>query len=830
MLIDDIVQYDNIWHDGHNFCQALDDDNKILANTIRLQRVGWIVDLAVTESSSRGKVRFQIQALRATSNDDIIKLVDQKIMQPPLPGTNVLGPPYFGWIMPIAVRATSGHSVNLRIDLKPELIMRKLTLKTAWTLKGAYHVTSPTHLMSILKHGIVPGGERQRRLMTFFGVFPPWDERNRVTRTRSPIEGELHMMIVYIPPTELIRYGAGVSSTGDIMVPENIPPAEIREIWLARNCMSKQDEKGERRWVITRPFKIFTKQLADKIVTYADFQTFGRPGIIAARLQIINDAIRLVERFPEAPIGNPQDLEELKKDLEIISADDVKSKTLKLEDEVRCRIVSKLALYTKPSTSTLFGLPDRRCPCCLAETPSCLAICVVCNAEFWSSGRIQSTQPDGAVGQDQWSREKIIKRAQEAVRKAKEALDKHSEAYKKRIEEDEEEIGKMADEKTEVKAEPTEESQPSFAKEEPGEKEEGTKESKEDLSMFERNLTLPDEGAICVDSNLQAVKYVIVYIMSRMNRNINAWWRYNIASTREDKLANWENGFRPEVTGGEFPVKPIDPATGEPEKLTPIELLMRLRNQDVGKKLIVGAEHLVPRAYEVAIVIHKMMWAYYRAGKSKEDFAAMIRHNQRQTDLQLMQKKMLKGSAAVVEMVMVQNDQSYSTMTKLLKMATGCETFSVLSNMKSCGKHFVFDVEALVGDPMNRESDSEISLILNQYGVEDQHGASGKLLRRLKTGELPLRRQLVMNEDSAASVPQLAYDPVEVANLQAEQAERRERERQAKEAEQKEVGQPRVFNPEGYIPPKSDPEAKPSRTYESRARARFHPFCGSLVS
>ena len=156
------------------------------------------------------------------------------------------------------------------------------------------------------------------------------------------------------------------------------------------------------------------------------------------------------------------------KDLATISADDVKSKTLKLEDEVRCRIVSKLALYTKPSTSTLFGLPDRRCPCCLAETPSCLAICIVCNAEFWSSGRIQRTQPD--LGQDYWSREKIIKRAQEAVRKAKETVEQYPEDHKKRIEEDEEEISKMADERTEVKTEPTEESQPSFAKEEPGEK------------------------------------------------------------------------------------------------------------------------------------------------------------------------------------------------------------------------------------------------------------------------------------------------------------------------------------------------------------------------
>ena len=435
---------------------------------------------------------------------------------------------------------------------------------------------------------------------------------------------------------------------------------------------------------------------------------------------------------------------------------------------MRCRITSKLALYTKPSTSTLFGLPDRRCPCCLAETPSCLAICVVCNSEFWSSGRVQRTQPEGTVGQDRLSRERIIKSAEEAVRKAEETLDRLTEEEKKRIEEDEDAIDKMADKKKEVKEETIEENQPSFAKEDPGEKEEEMHGEKEDLSMFERNLTLPDEGAICVDSNLQAVKYVIVYIMRRINRQINAWWKYNIALTREQKIANWENGFRPEVTGSDYPVKPIDPSTGEPEKLTPFELITRLKSQKVASELILNAEHLVPRAYEVAIVIHKMMWAFYRTGRSKEDFSAMVIHNQRQTDLQLAQRRMLKGSARVVEMVMVQNDPSYSTMTKLLKMVTGCETFSFLSNMKSSGKHYVLDVEALVGDPMNRETDSELSLILNQYGLIDQHGASGRLLTRLTTGQLPLHRQLVANEDYSTSAPQLAYDPVQVAQTKAE--------------------------------------------------------------
>ena len=163
VLIEDPIQYDNLWHDGYSYYEAVRDNDRIRANTIRKQRIGWIVDLTVAESNYKGKVRFQIQALRATCQEEVLDIVNNKVIQPPLPGTDILGPPYFGWIMPIAVRATSGHSDHIRVVLKPELIMRRLTLKTAWKLKGAFHVTSPTHLVSILKHGINCSRRRKRK-------------------------------------------------------------------------------------------------------------------------------------------------------------------------------------------------------------------------------------------------------------------------------------------------------------------------------------------------------------------------------------------------------------------------------------------------------------------------------------------------------------------------------------------------------------------------------------------------------------------------------------------------------------------------------------------
>ncbi len=95
------------------------------------------------------------------------------------------------------------------------------------------------------------------------------------------------MLVIFVPPTELVRFGAGISATADIMVPERVPPEDIKEVWIARNCMSQPDKDGINRWVVTKPRKIFTKQLTDEIVTYADFKELGRPGMIASRAQVI---------------------------------------------------------------------------------------------------------------------------------------------------------------------------------------------------------------------------------------------------------------------------------------------------------------------------------------------------------------------------------------------------------------------------------------------------------------------------------------------------------------------------------------------------------------
>ena len=60
-------------------------------------------------------------------------------------------------------------------------------------------------------------------------------------------------------------------------------------------------------------------------------------------------------------------------------------------------------------------------------------------------------------------------------------------------------------------------------------------------------------------------------------------------------------------------------------------------------------------------------------------------------------------------------------MCKLIKMVTGCDFFSTLSSLRSSGKYYSIDMEA----PTKGETDQEITLILNLYGLNDIHGPNG---------------------------------------------------------------------------------------------------------
>ena len=85
-----------------------------------------------------------------------------------------------GWLRPMAIRATSGHSFTgdhrnpLLVNIDHERVNIRLTHEFASKMAGGYHVTEVRNLMSIVNTGIIPGGGHGSRDHAFFGEFAPW--------------------------------------------------------------------------------------------------------------------------------------------------------------------------------------------------------------------------------------------------------------------------------------------------------------------------------------------------------------------------------------------------------------------------------------------------------------------------------------------------------------------------------------------------------------------------------------------------------------------------------------------------------------------------------
>ena len=193
-----MLSLDYVWRDGRRYRWEEDNDREQFLIT-RKERIGLIVELTVAECWLKGKTRFQLMGIVAKDQNELDAIRQHYSIPGAQAGTSPFGDTYSGWIMPIAVRASSGHTKEIQVPLEPTKIFKRLDLRTAVELQGAYHVTSPTRLGSILRDGLVPGGIEGKRMMNYFGVFPPWDMRNRSTRTRSPLVGEPFMLIVYVP-------------------------------------------------------------------------------------------------------------------------------------------------------------------------------------------------------------------------------------------------------------------------------------------------------------------------------------------------------------------------------------------------------------------------------------------------------------------------------------------------------------------------------------------------------------------------------------------------------------------------------------------------------
>ena len=102
-------------------------------------------------------------------------------------------------------------------------------------------------------------------------MFPPWDSRNRVTRSRSGTDQRTPMVTLYIPIIDLIREGGRVTESRAIMCDRTVPFYLVKEMWL---CLPGNDQSGGYQEVE----KILDYELEDEICT-----DFERPLTPAAK-------------------------------------------------------------------------------------------------------------------------------------------------------------------------------------------------------------------------------------------------------------------------------------------------------------------------------------------------------------------------------------------------------------------------------------------------------------------------------------------------------------------------------------------------------------------
>ena len=170
------------------------------------------------------------------------------------------------WTKPWAIRASPRHSESRStiMELDPSKFALSASLSFLNQLQGAYHATEYYNLQSIMTEGIKAGRDlmgnhgSSGRLHRYWGMFPPWDQRNRVTRSKSGVDQWLPVVTLYVPIVDLVRAGGKLTKSGVIMCDRPIPFHLVKEVWLGV-------PDSDRRKIIDQVEKILDYEREDEI-------------------------------------------------------------------------------------------------------------------------------------------------------------------------------------------------------------------------------------------------------------------------------------------------------------------------------------------------------------------------------------------------------------------------------------------------------------------------------------------------------------------------------------------------------------------------------------
>ena len=277
------------------------------------------------------------------------------------------------WIKPWAIRASSGHtrSRSTIMELDPSWFALSASLSLLNQLQGAYHAIEHYNLQTIMTEGIKTGsvliGQRRSsgRLHSYCGVFPPWDPRNNVTRSRSGTDQQTPMVTLHIPIVDLIREGGKVTESGVIMCDRTVPFYLVKEMWL---CIPGND-RGDGYQEVE---KILDYELEDEICT--DWQRPLTPA--GEEMRSCRSLERLLDLLCEMPSG-PHD--GMKADIvsrlsEYYGADWNQVDWGTYED-IYVDAVHFLIIHSSPPREARTSRDRNLRSWCLSNIPSCLSRC-----------------------------------------------------------------------------------------------------------------------------------------------------------------------------------------------------------------------------------------------------------------------------------------------------------------------------------------------------------------------------------------------------------------------------------------------------------------------
>ena len=519
-----------------------------------------------------------------------------------------------GFIRPVAIRATSGHSLSgdhkypLAVNVDFESMNVRFTKELAFKLAGGYHVTKVDSLLSIIQKGIIPGGGSGGRDHAFFGEYAPWDNVNSCTLSYLG-HGNENLLVLYVPVSRLLKYRSNFTYNADVIVRDVVPFHEVQEAWIVQRSYKKG-------MTARNPRKITSNKIVDEVVCQCEYAVRTVPPAI----------FRIV-------------MDDLIKEAERVNRDDVvlglEGRWAPYNDNPRdgtaaANLGAQLVLARYDLFPELCAR-NRMCPNCTLECPKTLLSCPQCKGKFVSSGIINRSAPvDVILTREELDR--MVKEREESLKRAK---------FPKEEEIAEQEAIVIPDDPPEATFATGDVSMGGQMDDDTREEvQEAVVDADDEFTSFAFNqermnadLADYDEGsAFSVDPNERISRFILFKIADFVVNAYSPWHRFRFRETDKSRVELMKEGVRLDITGAGHMMLLADPGVGgfdmeDGVPKTVDDETARRHYQakfDTGNSNFDGDEML--KRYRFSVVITKLLEALYRRGYDLDgEFKGMVK-------------------------------------------------------------------------------------------------------------------------------------------------------------------------------------------------------------